>query len=105
MLDLAFFLLKVLKNKVQRAYTRKRVNAKKIINIKIKLEIKHKIQYNDQYIMPQNGNFNFHYAWSQESKMAKGSYKAEDIKMQDKSYQQKLAKGMAKGIDSYYGYK
>jgi len=43
MLDLAFFLLKVLKNKVQRAYTRKRVNAKKIINIKIKLEIKHKI--------------------------------------------------------------
>ena len=33
------------------------------------------------------------------------SNKNEDIKMQEKAYQQKLAAGMAKGIDSYYGYK
>ena len=33
------------------------------------------------------------------------SNKAEDIKMQQKSYQEKLAKGMAEGVDSYYGYK
>ena len=33
------------------------------------------------------------------------SNKTEDIKMQKQSYQNKLAKGMAEGIDSYYGYK